>query len=178
MLGSSTITYRCISCCNTSKVVIITPNACVLSGWSMLQTHSLCCIWKLFNSHFWKLNAICTIPFLVLNRTVLKWTSYSEHQEKLRRNFGGCVRGKVGTDFVFFFSQSDVDLRQNAPITAVSRWCREHEPSFWAKDKWPGNSPDQSPIEKLWGIMQQRLNKKKLQQPRTSREGAEAKISQ
>ena len=33
---------------------------------------------------------------------------------------------------------------QSAKIT--QEWCRTHLSSFWAKEEWPGNSPDLNPI--------------------------------
>ena len=40
-------------------------------------------------------------------------------------------------------------------------WCSSHLPDFWAKEVWPGNSPDLSPIENLWAYMKQELSKMK-----------------
>lgn len=41
----------------------------------------------------------------------------------------------------------------------AQEWCRSHFPAFWEKDEWPGNSPDLSPIENLWAIVQEEINK-------------------
>ena len=41
----------------------------------------------------------------------------------------------------------------------TQEWCRSHFPAFWDKDEWPGNSPDLSPIENLWAIVQEEINK-------------------
>ena len=43
---------------------------------------------------------------------------------------------------------------RNAP-----EWCRSHFPAFWEKDEWPGNSPDLSPRQNLWAIVQEEINK-------------------
>lgn len=43
----------------------------------------------------------------------------------------------------------------------AQQWCRDKLPHFWAKDVWPGNSPDLNPIEELWAIVQQDLDKQK-----------------
>ena len=42
----------------------------------------------------------------------------------------------------------------------TQEWYRFHFPAFWAKYEWPGNSPDLSPIENLWAIVQAEANKK------------------
>ena len=34
-------------------------------------------------------------------------------------------------------------------------WCRLNLPAYWAKEVWPGNSPDLSPIENLWAVVKQ-----------------------
>ena len=37
-------------------------------------------------------------------------------------------------------------------------WLEAHVGLFWGKGIWPGNSPDLSPIENLWSIVQSKLN--------------------
>ena len=55
-------------------------------------------------------------------------------------------------------------MQNGAPAHRSARsrkWCREHLSNFWAKDTWPGNSPDVDGTEELWRIMQQELDKEK-----------------
>lgn len=44
----------------------------------------------------------------------------------------------------------------------AQEWCRTHFPAFGEKNEWPGNSPDLSPIENLWAIIQEPMNKMAL----------------
>ena len=42
--------------------------------------------------------------------------------------------------------------------TSTQQWCRDNLPGFWEKGVWPGNSPDLSPIENVWAIVQNELD--------------------
>lgn len=53
--------------------------------------------------------------------------------------------------------QQDGAPAHNAART--QEWCRGNLPGFWKKGVWPGNSPDLSPIENLWAIVQDELDK-------------------
>ena len=48
------------------------------------------------------------------------------------------------------------------PHTAqkTQQWCRQHLSDFWERGVWPGNSPDLNPIENLWAIVQQEVDKR------------------
>ena len=43
--------------------------------------------------------------------------------------------------------------------TKTQQWCQDNFPGFWAKGVWPGNSPDLSPIENLWAIVKDEVDK-------------------
>lgn len=43
--------------------------------------------------------------------------------------------------------------------TKTQQWCQDNFPGFWAKGVWPGNSPDLSPIENLWAIVKDKVDK-------------------
>ena len=53
--------------------------------------------------------------------------------------------------------QQDGAPAHNAAKT--QEWCRANLPGFWEKGVWPGNSPELSPIENLWAIVQGELDK-------------------
>ena len=53
--------------------------------------------------------------------------------------------------------QQDGAPAHNAAKT--QQWCQASLPGFWAKGVWLGNSPDLSPIENLWAIVQDKLDK-------------------
>ncbi|KAI6649873.1 Histone-lysine N-methyltransferase SETMAR [Oopsacas minuta] len=38
------------------------------------------------------------------------------------------------------------------------QWCQLNLPNYWAKEVWPGNSPDLSPIENLWAYVKNELS--------------------
>ena len=60
--------------------------------------------------------------------------------------------------------QQDSAPAHNAATT--QQWCRDNLQGFWEKGVWPGNSPDWSPIENLWAIVQGELDKR---EPPTSK---------
>ena len=37
-------------------------------------------------------------------------------------------------------------------------WLRENVVNYWAKGIWPGSSPDLSPIENIWSILQDKVD--------------------
>lgn len=43
----------------------------------------------------------------------------------------------------------------------AQQWCQNNLEHFWPKGVWPGNSPDLSPIENLWAIVQEKMNEMK-----------------
>ena len=38
-------------------------------------------------------------------------------------------------------------------------WFRTNFTIFWNKEIWPPNSPDLSPIENMWAILKEKVNK-------------------
>ena len=54
------------------------------------------------------------------------------------------------------FQQADAPAH-NAEKT--QDWSRGNFPGFWEKDTKSGNSPDLSPIENIWAIVREELNK-------------------
>ena len=57
--------------------------------------------------------------------------------------------------------QQDSAPAHNAAKT--QQWCRDNLLGFWEKGVWLGNSPDWSPIENLWAIVQGELDKRAAQ---------------
>ena len=43
----------------------------------------------------------------------------------------------------------------------TTQWLQDNEIQFWGKDEWPPNSPDLNPIENLWSILQESMQKEK-----------------
>ncbi|KAI6657037.1 hypothetical protein LOD99_11220 [Oopsacas minuta] len=53
-------------------------------------------------------------------------------------------------------------MQDGAPAHTARKtqgWSRENLPGFWEKQKWPGNSPVLNPIENIWLIVQDLINK-------------------
>ena len=51
--------------------------------------------------------------------------------------------------------------QDGAPVHTAGtsqQWCEEHLSDFWRKEVWPPNSPDLSPIENLWAIVQNKMD--------------------
>ena len=66
--------------------------------------------------------------------------------------------------------KSKAIFMQDGPAPAhrsatAQQWCRDDLPHFWPKEERPGNSPDLNPIEELWAILQQEIDKR---EPATS----------
>ena len=54
--------------------------------------------------------------------------------------------------------------QDGAPAHSARRcqdWCRANLKGFWEKGEWSANSPDLSPIENLWGMLQDQLDRKR-----------------
>ena len=59
-------------------------------------------------------------------------------------------------------SQATFQDETEPPLTPPPRsrrWCQANYPAFWAKGSWPDNCTDLSPIENLWAIIQDKLDK-------------------
>ncbi|XP_043229039.1 uncharacterized protein LOC122385098 [Amphibalanus amphitrite] len=86
---------------------------------------------------------------------VMKGTAASAMRR--RKENGPPTAIKLLPDMSQAIFQQDGAPAHNA--TKTQEWCRANFPGFWAKGEWPGNSPDLSPIENLWAIVQDRMDK-------------------
>ena len=86
---------------------------------------------------------------------VLKKAATSTMQRKKQKGSPTTVKLLPRMSDAIF--QQDGAPAHNAART--QKWCRDNLPSFWEKGVWPGNSPDLSPIENLWAIVQGELDK-------------------
>ncbi|KAI6648164.1 hypothetical protein LOD99_11973 [Oopsacas minuta] len=75
------------------------------------------------------------------------------------------MRGPLAKRKLYRKMSDTLFVQDGAPAHTAKKtqkWHSNHLSGFWAKDIWPSNSPDLSPIENLWAIMQAELDKGKL----------------
>ena len=73
------------------------------------------------------------------------------------------MKGDVLTKKMLPNMSNFIFQQDGAPAHTAKRcqeWCRANLKGFWQKGEWPANSPDQSPIENLWGMLQDQLDRK------------------
>ena len=76
---------------------------------------------------------------------------------KRTRETGSTLQLKLLPDM-----STDIFQQDGAPVhtsKVAIKWLENNLNSFWGKGVWPGNSPDLSPIENLWAIVQEELKK-------------------
>lgn len=73
------------------------------------------------------------------------------------RNTGGIFKRKLVQNMSEAIFQQDGAPSHTALLT--QNWPKNNIQHFWAKEEWPPNSPDLNPIENLWSIVQQALDK-------------------
>ena len=72
------------------------------------------------------------------------------------REYGPPTAVKLHPDMSKVIFQQDGAPAHTAATS--QEWCEEHLPDFWQKEVWPPNSPDLSPIENLWAIVQSKMD--------------------
>ena len=70
---------------------------------------------------------------------------------------GSTLQRKLLPDMSMAIFQQDGAPAHTSKVAI--KWLENNLNSFWGKGVWPGNSPDLSPIENLWAIVQEELKK-------------------
>ena len=109
---------------------------------------------------------VCTFiqTFKCRSRFIWKYHISEEHHGKLWHVHSGCGFAWGWLDpWKFHENTWDLIFQQDgapAHTALISQaWLRTNFPSFWNKEIWPPNSPDLSPIENMWAILKEKVNK-------------------
>ena len=97
-----------------------------------------------------------------LLREVLKGTAASatRHRTENMPLYNSAVVN-IRPDMPRGIFQQDEVITHTAAKT--KRWCHDNFSDFWTKGIWSGNIPDLSPIENLWAIIRNKVDKMDLQ---------------